>query len=95
MKSCVVSAAAAAFLFLAHCRPSDGCAPLSTRCDGNVAQLCDANGSWQDSVDCSTVTSDDGAAFTCQFVSTPTPDGEVTGHTCVRAPTPALAGGAP
>lgn len=94
MKTCAVAGAVIALLFLVHCRPSDGCVPLSTRCDGNVAQLCDAEGSWQDTIDCDSVMGEGGAIFVCQFVSDTNSDGDVIGHTCVPAPAALTAGGA-
>ena len=87
-----VGSAAFAALFLAQCRPSDGCIPQATRCDGNVAQICDADQYWQDLADCDMVSSDAGVAFVCRFVSETNDDGEVVGHTCVPAVSPLAVG---
>ena len=67
----------------AHCRPIDGCALGATRCSGNVAQICDADGSYHELADCDLVTELSGAPFVCAFVDEETEDGRVTGHTCV------------
>ncbi|MCP3104515.1 hypothetical protein LZ198_37200 [Myxococcus sp. K15C18031901] len=66
---------------LTRCRAPDGCAPVATRCAGNVAEICNADGNWQVAADCDTVSEHSHAVFTCTFVSE---DG-VTGHTCVPA----------
>ena len=41
MRALIFSAPAVCCL-AAHCRPIDGCALGATRCNGNVAQICDA-----------------------------------------------------
>lgn len=84
MKRCVLSS----FLFLAclaNCRPSDGCEPASTRCHGNIAEICDADGSYYELADCDVVSERSGAPFVCAFVDEETEEGRTTGHTCVPA----------
>lgn len=70
---------------LGACRVSDNCSPTSTRCAGNVAEICDADRNWQPQLDCDQVSLQSGAPFTCQFVSEQTEDGLVEGHTCMPA----------
>lgn len=78
-----------AVLFLggcfAHCRPPDGCARTETRCVGNIAQICDANGYWTILTDCNLVSRQSLQPFVCAFVDEETEEGRVTGHTCLPA----------
>ncbi|NOJ92305.1 hypothetical protein HMI51_05030 [Corallococcus coralloides] len=71
---------------LTRCRAPDGCAPVSTRCAGNVAEICNGDGNWQVLADCDAVSEHSNAAFTCGYVN----EEGVTGHTCL--PTTADAG---
>ncbi|MBU8900633.1 hypothetical protein KRR26_33990 [Corallococcus sp. M34] len=54
---------------------------MATRCAGNVAQICNADGSWQVLVDCDAVSNNSGAAFTCAYVN----EEDAAGYTCVPA----------
>ncbi|ADO70322.1 hypothetical protein [Stigmatella aurantiaca] len=66
---------------LTRCRAPDGCAPVSTRCAGNVAEICNGDGNWQVLADCDAVSEHSNAAFTCAYVN----DEGVAGHTCLPA----------
>jgi hypothetical protein len=78
----------------AHCRPIDSCALGATRCAGNTAEICDADGSYHELADCDDVSERSGAPFVCAYVEETTEDGRVTGHTCVpSSDTDAAAGG--
>ena len=52
----------------------DHCAPLETRCNGQVAELCASNGNWTLTMDCSK-----SPGFVCAMVES------AGGHTCVKA----------
>lgn len=41
------------FLFLISCR--DECKAEESRCQGDLAQLCNSDGEWYDVIDCTTV----------------------------------------
>jgi hypothetical protein len=69
----------------AHCRPIDGCGLGATRCTGNTAEICDADGSYHELADCDEVSARSGAPFVCAFVDETTDDGHITGHNCVPA----------
>jgi hypothetical protein len=92
MKSCAIASVFVA-CFLAHCRPTDGCVPGATRCSDNVAEICDADGSYHELADCDLVSEQSGAPFVCAFVDETTEDGRITGHTCVPADDAGAAGG--
>lgn len=78
----------------AHCRPIDGCVLGATRCTGNTAEICGADGSYHELADCDDVSERSGAPFLCAFVDETTEDGHIIGHTCVPASdTDAAAGG--
>ncbi len=77
----------------AHCRPIDGCVRGATRCTGNTAEICDADGSYHEIADCDDVSERSGALFVCEFVDETTEDGHITGHTCVPSDADAAAGG--
>ncbi|CAM4540520.1 hypothetical protein [Myxococcus xanthus] len=64
---------------LVRCRAPDGCAPVSTRCAGNVAQICNGDGNWQVLADCDAVSEHSSTAFTCSYVN----EEGVAGHTCL------------
>ncbi|RJS14139.1 hypothetical protein DRW03_35445 [Corallococcus sp. H22C18031201] len=66
---------------LAHCKAPDGCAPMATRCAGNTAEICNADGSWQVLADCDAVSNNIGATFTCTYVN----EAEAAGYTCMPA----------
>jgi hypothetical protein len=83
-KALALTALAAACLG-AHCRPIDGCVLGATRCTGNIAQICDADGSYHEIADCDDVSERSGAPFVCALVDETTEDGHITGHTCVPA----------
>lgn len=82
MRALFFSALAVACLG-AHCRPIDGCVRGATRCTGNTAEICDADGSYHELADCDYVSERSGAPFVCAFVDEETEDGRITGHTCV------------
>jgi len=84
MKALVLSLLALVCLG-AHCRPVDGCALGATRCSGNVAEICNADGSYHELVDCNVVSDHTGGPFVCTFVSEITEDGRIAGHTCAPA----------
>ena len=76
---------------LVGCTPDeDGCAPKSTRCNGQVVELCDGEKRWTLLINCNELTSQigDGGAWACKPLERPT---EFGGHTCL----PAGDGGAP
>lgn len=77
----------------AHCRPIDGCVRGATRCTGNTAEICDADGSYHEFADCDDVSEQSGALFVCALVEETTEDGHITGHTCVPASDADAAGG--
>lgn len=69
------------------------CPVGETRCEGEVAQICDPAGRWQTLLDCDRVAELNQAPFMCGPVVVE--DGEVgrlEGHTCVLAGTAADAG---
>lgn len=79
----------------AHCRPIDGCPIGATRCNDNVAEICDHGGSYHELADCDLVSEQSDAPFVCAYVDEMTPDGHITGHTCVpESEAPAADGGA-
>ncbi len=92
MKSCAIASALAA-CFLAHCRVTDGCLPGATRCSGDVAEICDADGTYHELADCNLVSAQSGSRFVCAFVDETTEDGRVTGHTCALEGDGAASGG--
>ncbi|HMA94947.1 MAG TPA: hypothetical protein VKP30_19785 [Polyangiaceae bacterium] len=79
-------------LSAAGCRIPDNCVPQSTRCAGNVAEICNANRNWQTQLDCTRVTQHSGTPFVCQAVSEQTEDGPIEGHTCMPAGSAGAAG---
>ena len=70
---------------LAACGPKDPCTPQSTRCLGNLAQVCGADGRYRDLADCNKVSEQSGVPFACAYLEEDTPDGPVRGHTCLPA----------
>ena len=68
---------------LGHCRPIDGCSPGTTRCAGDIAEICDADRTYQELADCSRATSASGRRFVCGLAEST--DVEGSGHTCVPA----------
>ncbi|MFP2956547.1 hypothetical protein ACLEPN_01630 [Myxococcus sp. 1LA] len=66
---------------LTRCRAPDGCGPVSTRCAGNVAEICNGDGNWQVLADCDAVSEHSNSAFTCTYVN----EEGVAGHTCLPA----------
>ena len=85
--------ALAAICLGAHCRPTDGCLLGATRCTGNTAEICDADGSYHELADCDVVSEQSHASFVCAYVDEVTEDGHITGHTCVPASEADAAGG--
>lgn len=82
MKTLALTAFAAVCLG-AHCRPIDGCLRGATRCTGNVAEICDADGSYHELADCDVVSEQSRAPFVCAYIDELTEDGHIAGHTCV------------
>ncbi|WP_141621558.1 hypothetical protein [Myxococcus sp. AB036A] len=78
MKALLLTPLFAAAL-LTRCRVPDGCAPVSTRCAGNVAEICNGDGNWQVLADCDAVSEHSSTAFTCAYVN----EEGVAGHTCL------------
>lgn len=71
----------------------DECPMGETRCDGEVAQICDANGQWQTLLDCNRVSELNRAAFACAPIVVEDDEvGRLPGHTCVPAGTPPVGG---
>jgi hypothetical protein len=68
-------------LVLAAGCPAPVCPTLATRCDGQVAQVCDADGQWQEVADCSTLWETSGGEWTCE----PTTSDGVEVHACLPA----------
>ncbi|RKI03386.1 hypothetical protein D7Y15_33105 [Corallococcus sp. AB030] len=64
---------------LTRCRAPDGCAPVSTRCAGNVAEICNGDGNWQVLADCDAVSENSSASFSCAYVN----EEGIAGHTCL------------
>ncbi len=62
------------FALLSVACPQPVCEALQTRCAGNIAQVCNAQGQWQEVANCDTVTPGE---WQC------TADEDV-GHTCSR-----------
>ena len=85
MMRAIIFSALAALCLGAHCRPIDGCLRGATRCSGNTAKICDADGIYHELADCDDVSERSGAPFVCAFVDEETEDGHITGHTCVPA----------
>jgi len=81
----LILASLLATAFLPRCLSPDGCMPLSTRCAGNLAQICNADGNWQTQADCDAVSEHSSMAFTCAPISVE----DISGHTCVPAATDA------
>ncbi|WP_328707275.1 hypothetical protein [Citreicoccus inhibens] len=77
----VLAAPLLATALLARCKAPDGCTSMATRCAGNVAQICNADGSWQVLADCDAVSNNSGSAFTCAYVN----DEDAAGYTCAPA----------
>lgn len=78
MKALLLTPLLAAAL-LPRCLAPDGCAPVSTRCAGNVAEICNGDGNWQVLADCDAVSERSSVAFTCTYVN----EEGVSGHTCL------------
>lgn len=75
----------AALAISAHCRPPAVCTPGATRCVGNIAEICDADGGYQTLADCDAVSTQSDASFICAWVEETTSEEPVRGHTCVTA----------
>lgn len=84
MKSCSIASVFVA-CFFSNCRPAGDCTPGATRCSGNIAEICDADGSYHELADCDLVSKQSGAPFVCAFIDETTEDGHLIGHTCVPA----------
>lgn len=69
---------AALVAVLAGC-PAPVCSTLASRCDGQHAMLCDADGQWQTVADCDEVAASSGGEWTCQ----PTSSDGVEVHACL------------
>jgi hypothetical protein len=93
MMRALIFSALAVLCLGAHCRPIDSCELGATRCAGNTAEICDADGSYHELADCDDVSERSGATFVCAYVDETTEDGHITGHTCVPATADAATGG--
>lgn len=60
---------------LLGCKPPDNCTFASTRCVGNVAEICGDDRNWRVVMDCTQLTGDD---FCCCYDEEPP-----SGHTCL------------
>ena len=69
--------ALALFALLLACPVAPVCEQLQTRCADAVAQVCDADGRWQDVMNCAEVEGD--STFSCQ-------EEPEEGHTCLPVP---------
>lgn len=68
-----------------RCLPSpDGCTPLATRCNANVAEICDDNERWGMYLDCNEVAAQSGGTWVC---CAPAGDAGAAGATCLPAGT--------
>ncbi len=85
MNTPILASAVAAAALLAHCPAAERCSPGASRCSGNVAEICSANGFYHELADCDVVSRQSGGPFVCGYVEETTRDGLVTGHTCVPA----------
>lgn len=70
-------------LVLAGCptmKPQSGCEPHTTRCNGEIAELCSPTGRWREIANCSTVTSSDDVErhWTCG-------QGATGDHSCIQS----------
>jgi hypothetical protein len=67
--------------------PPDGCTPTATRCNGQVAEVCDGATRWSKVMDCAQVAAQSGGAWVCCAVmpdAGTAPDaGIVPDHVCV------------
>ena len=61
----VLLGALAALTLHSGCQLHDGCTPLASRCDGNVAELCDPDGDWFVVADCDAVDPRRPVPWTC------------------------------
>lgn len=77
---------AALLLSAASCRYPDNCVPGHTRCDGQVVQICDSGGHYQQQMDCAAVSERSGQPYSCQYVDDPDSEANewegVQGFTC-------------
>lgn len=62
------------FLLLG-CNGAEPCAPSTTRCVGDVAQVCGSDKDWHDVLDCAELSRSDGLPWRCEVF-----DGSL--HTC-------------
>ncbi|MBC7173703.1 MAG: hypothetical protein H5U40_14785 [Polyangiaceae bacterium] len=81
----MLASALAAAALLAHCPAAERCSPGASRCSGNVAEVCSANGFYHELANCDLVSRQSGVPFVCGHVEETTIDGHVAGHTCVPA----------
>src|SRR5207244_5555546 len=72
----------AALLLCSGCR-HDGCEPLASRCDGHVAELCDADRDWIVVADCDEVSRQTGATWVCVTPAPGQVDAGIDGATCL------------
>lgn len=75
--------ALAALVLPGGCHLHDGCRPLASRCDGNVAQLCDPDGAWIVVADCEAVSRQTGEPWECVESVPLDGDAGVDGATCL------------
>jgi hypothetical protein len=80
----LVVAALAALTLTNGCRLHDGCPPLASRCNGNVAELCDPDGDWIVIADCDAISPQPGARWACVApTSSAAIDAGLDGATCL------------
>lgn len=66
-----------ALVIATACDPVDHCTVNTTRCDGAVVQICDADERWVELMNCDEVAAQSGGVWSCQSV----PD--QSGHACL------------
>ncbi len=74
---------ALAFFGEACLPPPDGCTPITSRCNGPRAEVCDADTRWELVMDCNDVAAQSGGAWACCALATGDDAGPL--HTCVPA----------
>lgn len=82
MKALSLTALTAVF-FGTHCQAIDGCPVGATRCNDNIAEICDFANRYQEFANCDLMSKQSGTPFVCAYVEEKTPYGHISGHTCV------------
>lgn len=68
---------------LSRCQSPDGCTPLTTRCKGNTAEICDANRYWVEVTDCDQVSRQSDEPFVCAWAEEDPELEDPAGYACV------------